>query len=223
MNVEKRECLIHTGCNCDELKEEAREQKPDYPYPIMEFYIRGLKGKKVYDDVKAKGVPITHENIQRHLSNTLISKRIDEDFTPYDVLSGMYYTEYPAFKSDEKLRCATFCEELFREQRTLDGRHGWYNKGIQERVLERCDLPPLKDGDPIQPYNNVAYMKGYFESPYGKMRLNEIGDVEIDLRASVWRASSELQDQYPSTGEERGLSGFRYTHSGWLDMPGFHR
>ena len=76
----------------------------------------------------------------------------------------------------------------------------------------------------IELYNNKEHMKGYFENPYGKMGLNGVGDLGIDVKASIWRASPELQGQYPTemklTEDEdikpvkKVLSGFRHFHSG---------
>lgn len=72
-------------------------------------------------------------------------------------------------------------------------------------------------------------MKGYFEGSYGKIRLNGVGVLGIDVKASIWRAFPVLQEQYPTKMKliededikpvKKVLSGFRYFRSRWLDMP----
>jgi hypothetical protein len=231
-----------TGCDCEALLRESREHTAeDYPHDSLEFFIRALKGEALVERVREAGDPVTVEGIQGHLWRTLRSRRAGgEKFGPkydygnryYDTLNGFGYSEYPPLKEDEKLRCAVFCEELLREQGAL-GSHGWYNEGLQKDALEKCGLEPLEEGGDIGPYNNRAYMEGFFESPYGEKRLREIGEMHIDLRASVWRAAPELRERYPSKTREgaggeqvpvtEGLPGFEYEHEGWLDMPGFER
>jgi len=66
-------------------------------------------------------------------------------------------------------------------------------------------------------------MKGYFESSYGMMGLNGVGYLGIDVKASIWRAFPELQEQYPTEVEltedddikpvRKGMGGFGYAHS----------
>jgi hypothetical protein len=225
-----------TGCDCGLHRRKAKEDKPDYPYDIMEFYIRKLKGEIVVEQVREDGREVTRDAIQRHLWEMLRKRKAGgEKFSSdryYDVLNGFHYLEYPPLAEDEDLRCAVFCEELYREQGTLDT-HGWYNEGLQRDALEKCDLPPLKRGAEIEPYNNRAYMDGFFESPYGEKRLKGVGDLGVDLVASTWRASPELQEQYPTksriseNGEDvpvrEGVPGFEYEHEGWLDMPRFEQ
>lgn len=74
----KEECKP-TGCNCKLYRNEAKLDKPDYPYEIMESYIKKLKGEVIYNKIKELDVPINHEEIQLHLWDTLEPKKIDDE------------------------------------------------------------------------------------------------------------------------------------------------
>jgi len=109
-------------CKCEIYRKKAKEDKPDYPYEIMEFYIKKLKGEVIYNKLKELDVSINHKEIQIHLWDILETNKIDDKkfkasrFDRYwDSLEGCCYAEYPHFKEDE---------DFF--------------------FLEKCDLPPLR-------------------------------------------------------------------------------